>query len=404
MSFIKTASRPVGDVKAFLREAAGGTSIKYSAEKGARHILYIPYTNQQVVDETTGNTVVQKTICAISGAVHEWTTADGKFKATVCLKDIVRKADDGVTVLNDGSCPFCDRVADAWNIYKYRKEQEEINCKLTGEARNKHLETALGSFRDERKAKEVRNYMYILVAKFKLNADGSASIGQDGLPEYELKVMKLSASRVEKIQQQLVNSGAEMTGSELIFEYPNVDDRRLLVSQSTIAPVFPNNMVTAKYPDVLNRINDDVAKFNWEGIEKSFPEWSGMTSQEANNIMTNMFEEWDKYSQEKLVNPNAKYLEYIAQTPSTVPNLNGVDGALPGGVAMPQIPNIPTVAQPTVAQPTVAQPTVAQPTVAQPTADASQPTVAVPGVAMPGVADPGVNAVFGGAAAPTINI
>lgn len=424
MSFIKTASRPISDIKTFLRESAGGNGIKYSAEKGARHILYFPYITSQEVDEATGATVTKKTICAISGAVHEWVTSDNKFKSTVCLKDIIRKDDNGNT-LNDGSCPFCDRIGDAWNIYNYRKEQEDINCKLTGEQRKTHLEKANSSFRDERKAKEVRNYMYILVIKFKLNEQGKESLGSDGLPEYELKVMKLSSSRVDKIQQQITNSGAELAGSELIFEYPNVDDKRLQVSQSTVAPVFPNNMIVTRYPDVLNKINQDVAKFEWEGIEKSFPEWAGMTSQEAKSIMDNAFEEWDKYVQEKIHNPNAKYLEYVAQTPSAVPNLNGVDsgvtGALPGGVAMPSIPNIPNiaqpavaqpaVAQPTVEQPTMAQPTVAQPTVAQPTV-AAQPTVEQPGPTIPGVAIPGVagaspadpNAVFGGAAAPSITI
>jgi hypothetical protein len=386
MSFIKNASKQVSDVKSFLREAAGGTSIKYSAEKGARHILYIPFTTTQEVDDATGAEVQKKSICAISGAVHEWTTADGKFKATVCLKDVVRKADDGVTILNDGSCPFCDRISDAWNIYNYRKEQEEINCKLSGDQRKQHLEKTNSTFRDERKAKEVRNYMYILVAKFKLNDQGKESIGSDGLPEYELKVMKLSSSRVEKIQQQITNSGASLEGSELIFEYPNVDDRRLLVSQSTTTPVFPQNMITARYPDVLNKINADVAKFEWDGIEKSFPEWAGMTSQQAKTIVDNMFEEWDKYSQEKLVNPNAKYLEYVAQTPTAMPNLNGAEapmaGALPGGVAMPNVPNIPSV-------PGVAVPNV--------------PGVAIPGVAQAQTADP--NAVFAGAgAAPTIKI
>ena len=56
--------------------------------------------------------------------------------------------------------------------------------------------------------------------------------------------MKLSRSRVEKIQQQVENAGSELPGSELTFEYSSKDDRRLQVAQSTVALVFPNNMLT----------------------------------------------------------------------------------------------------------------------------------------------------------------
>lgn len=378
-SFMKAASRPSPDVRTFLREAASGNGIKYSAEKGARHVIYVPFVQQQVIDEASGNEVVTKALIAQSGAVHEWTTSDNKFKATVCLKDIIRYSDDGKTLINDGHCPFCDRVSDAWDIYNYRKDLEETTCKLTGAQRDKHLETTASVFRDERKAKEVRNYMYLLVVKFKMNAQNKEELGEDGLPVYELKVMKLSSSRVEKIQQQILNSGSELPGSELIFEYPNVDDRRLLVSQSTTTPVFPNNMLTVRYPDVLKKINEDVAKFEWDGLEKAFPEWTGMSTAEAETTVASMFEQWDKYKEEKLVNPNAKYLEYIVHTPSTEPSLNGAE--VP---TLPNVPNIPTV------------PTV------NATAGAEQ--VVVPNIPIPGAAA-SVNDIFAnGASAPKINV
>lgn len=381
-SFLKSASKSVSDVRAFLRESAGGNGIKYTAEKGARHVIYIPYTTQQVLDEATNTETTVKTLCAISGDIHEWTTSDGKFKATACLKDIIRKAEDGTTLLNDGKCPFCERVADGWEIYNYRKELEDATCKLTGDARQKHLDNAFATFRDERKAKEVRKYMYILVVKFKLNDQGKEVIGTDGLPEYELKVMKLSASRVEKIQQQITNSGAELPGSELIFEYPNVDDRRLLVSQSTTTPVFPTNMLTAKYPAIVNKINEDVSKFDWDGIEKSFAEWGGMTTVEAESTVNAMFEQWDTYKKERTVNPNAKYLEYVVHSPTSTPNLGGADGAVAGALpGVPSVPNVPNVAVPNVAV----------------------PNVAVPNVPIPGATDP--NSVFGnGASAPSIQV
>lgn len=365
-SFLSTASKKVTDVRGFLRDAAGGNSIKYVAEKGCKHLLYIPYQEATETDEN-GNEVTVKQLIAISGAVHEWQSPDGKYKATVCMKDVIRKADDGVTVLNDGTCPFCDRVSDGWDIYRYRKELEEANCKLTGEDRKKHLDKSTSTFADERKAKDARTYMYILVVKYRQSADGSIVVGSDGLPEYDLKVMKLSQSRVDKIQQQIANAGAELPGSELMFEYPNTDDRRLQISQSTTAPVFPNNMMVVKFPALVQKINTDVSKFEWEGIEKSFPEWNGMTSSEAKKITDALFEQWDKYKADMQINPGARYMEYITSTPVTNPQLSGA--ATPSAAIPNAVPSIPGVAP------------------------------AVPGTEAPSIPSiPDPNAVFGGAA------
>ena len=375
-TFLKSASKQVSDVRNFLRDSAGGSSIKYAAEKGTKHIIYFPYTSESVVDEATGNQIVAKKICAIQGAVHEWSTQDGKFKSSVCLKGVVIPGENGV-MINDGSCPFCDRVSDAWDIYRYRKDLEEAECKLQGEQRKNHLDKVFSGFADERKAKDARMYMYILVVKFRLNEAGSPVMGTDGLPEYELKIMKLSASRVEKIQQQIANSGSDLPGSELIFEYPNVDDRRLLVSQSTTAPVFPNNTMIAKFPALSNKINQDVAKFEWDGIEKSFPEWAGMTSAEAKAATDSLFEQWDAYKAEVVTNPTAKYLEYVVQTPTAKPSLGG------DGIAAPGIPVVPTV--PTAAAPEVPQmPVMGGGIPVVPTMPAADPNAVFGGGAMPG--------------------
>lgn len=394
-SFLKSASKQVTDVRNFLRDSAGGNSIKYAAEKGAKHIIYIPFKSETVIDQTTGAEVVKRSINAIQGNVHEWSTQDGKFKATVCLDGVVRKADDG-TVINDGTCPFCERISDAWDIYRYRKELEEANCKLTGEQRKNHLEKTTRVFADERKAKEVRNYMYILVVKFRLNEAGNPVMGSDGLPEYELKVMKLSASRVEKIQQQVANSGSELPDSELIFEYPNVDDRRLLVSQSTTAPVFPNNRLVAKFPALMNKINEDVAKFEWDGIDKAFPEWAGMTSEAARTTVDSMFEQWDAYKKELTVNPQAKYLEYVVEAPKANPSLGGEGiGANVAG-AIPVVPTIPTAAPATPAAEVPPTPVI-------PTAPTMPTAPVMPEAPTAPAVDP--NSIFANAgAAPTVSI
>lgn len=348
-SFLSTASKKVTDVRGFLREAAGGTSIKYVAEKGAKHILYIPYENVTQVDEE-GNEQIIKQVIAIAGNVHEWQSPDGKFKATVCMKDVVRQSEDGTVLLNDGTCPFCDRVTDAWDIYRYRRELEEANCKLTGEDRKKHLEKVNSTFADERKAKDARGYMYILVVKYRTDG-GKIVMGADKLPEYDLKVMKLSSSRVDKIQQQVANAGSELPGSELMFEYPATDDRRLQVSGSTTAPVFPNNMLTNKHAGLMDKITQDISKFEWDGIEKSFPEWNGMSSAKAKETTDILFEKWDEYKTQVQVNPSAKYMEYITDTPVTTPSIGTSipTAAIPGGVdKAPVIP--PSVGIPDVNQ------------------------------------------------------
>lgn len=343
-SFLSTASKKVTDVRGFLRDAAGGGSIKYAAEKGSKHLLYIPFQTATDTNEA-GQEVTVKQLMAISGAVHEWQSPDGKYKATVCMKDVLIPIDEEDLTKgykNDGTCPFCDRVGDAWDIYRYRKELEENNCKLNGEDRKKHLEKSTGTFADERKAKDARTYMYILIVKYRTQADNSVVMGSDGLPEYDLKVMKLSNSRVEKIQQQIANAGSELPGSELMFEYPNTDDRRLQVSQSTTAPVFPNNMLTVKYPALINKINSDTAKFEWAGIEKSFPEWSGMTSMEAQKITDTLFEQWDKYKTDLQLNPGSRYMEYINDTPVTTPQIGG--NVMPSAAIPSAIPSVPGVA------------------------------------------------------------
>ena len=350
-SFLSKASRRTTDVRGFLREAAGGQSIKYVAGKGEKHLLYIPYNTNTVVEDD-GTERLSKELIAISGDVHEWQGLDGKYNATVCLRDVVRQSDDGQIMINDGSCAFCNRVGDAWNIFNYRKNMEEAQCKLTGEDRKKHLEKITSSLSNERKAKDARTFMYTLVVKYRTDASGSVIIGQDKLPEYDLKVMKLSSSRVEKIQQQVSNAGSDLPGSELIFEYPNTDDKRLQVSQSTTAPVFPNNMLTAKFPALIEKINTDVAKFEWEGIEKSFPEWNGKSTAEAEKITNELFEKWDQYNRDILVNPNVKYMEYITDTPVTNPALVGATPQItvPGqGVPTPTVAPAVATAAPTVA-------------------------------------------------------
>lgn len=311
-SFISSAGKQTKDIRQFLREAAGGNSLKYKPAKGQKHIIYVPFRTVEETD-ANGNKVANREIIAISGAVHEWTGVDGKYNATICLKDVIRH-DDAGNLLNDGSCPFCDAVGKAWDIYRYRIEQEEKTCGKTGDELTKHIESVKKGFADERKAKDAKEYIYLLVALYRTDPTrGNQPIkGQNGLPEFDLKVMKLSASRVEKLQQQMENSGADFVDSEVVFEYPNEDDSRLVVSQSTTAPVFESKQFIRMYPGLAEAIQAEVDKFEWEGLEKSFPEWRGMTSADATNTVSQLFGAWDEFQNELLVNPDAKYLECVS--------------------------------------------------------------------------------------------
>jgi hypothetical protein len=379
-SFVKKAAKQVGDVREFLKASAGGNSIKYVAEKGAKHLLYVPAITTVVVDQETGTEITKKSINALGGDIHEWFDGAGQFHSTACLKNVVETDPETGAMINDGNCPFCDSVRKAWDIYNYRKDLEERNCLLTGEDRDKHLKNSYSTFRDALKAKEAKPVLYLLVAKFKLNEAGKEVLGPDNLPEYELKVVKWSSSKASDIEKQLANAGAELPESELIIEYPKTDDRRLLYSQATTSPVFPNNMFTVRYPALKNKIAEDVAKFDWECISKAFPECTIMPTANAQKIMTESFAEWDKYTAALAAgDTSAKYLEYTVETNIAKPSLGKEAGTIP------QIPVVPTV----------------------PTVDASAgagPIPVVPVVPTVPTVDP--NAVFGGAgtAAPTITI
>lgn len=351
MSFLASAMRKTTDIREFLREAANNNSLRYRAEQGRKHYIHIPFVQVQTTGED-GSVQVTNQIIALYANVHEWETADGKYKASVCLKDVIRKDDSG-NLLNDGSCPICDRVKDAWDIYKYRCELEEQTCGLTGDALKQHMEGIKGAngmvekpgFKkqaaDERKAKEAVPYLYLLIVQYRTDSkkNDDPIIGQNGLPEYDLKVMKLSRSRVEKIKQQVENSGLKFEGCDLVIEYPkDAENAALVVSQSTTAPVFPGSSITGKFPGLAKAIQNDIAKFTWEGIEKAFHEWQGMTVAEAKSTMDALFAKWDEYKRELAVNPNAKYLEYVGAVASQAIGATPVGAALPG--AAPIIPGV----------------------------------------------------------------
>ncbi len=354
-SFIKNAGKKMSDIRTFLRDSASGNSLKYSSEKNGKHQLYIPFQVQQIQNED-GSVSEVKTIYGYTANVHEW-KVDGKFHSAICLDGVFSDIIDGKQD-NDGTCPFCNRVQDGWDIVNYRKQLLEQTCTLpAGKDRDDHLLANKKEFLDERKASEAKPYMYMLVAQIK-TADGvNPSIGQDGLPEFELKIMRNSTARSEKINETFEQSGIELEGNILAISYPNIDDRKALASQATFAALASNNnrAITSKYPALVQKIADEAAKFDWEGISKSFPEWKGMTTEQAKRETDSLFRQWDEYKTALESDPTARYLEYVVESPSTKPSLGNeapAVGSLPNGIpgVAPQVGIAPQVnVQPQVA-------------------------------------------------------
>lgn len=341
--FLKGVASKTTDIRGFLKEAAAGNSLKYRPEKGHKHQIYIPYTECVEVDEN-GNETIKKGIVSISGKLHEWTGNDGKYKATICTQGKVLR-DANENIICDGSCAFCDSTAKAWEIYNYRMEQERLTCGKSGEDLQKHLNAMKKTFADERKAKEAREVVYMLVAVFRMKPDGTPVMSSDGTPEYDIKVAKQSSGSLEKMLNTIENSGASFEGCEIIREYPNLDDPRLVVSQSVMSVVYPDARLTVKYPGVIAKINEDVAKFDWDGLEKSFPEWTGMTTEAANKAVGELFKKWDEFQERLLVDPNARYMEYLGSAATNVP-VGGTNEMpkLDGKVIQTITPQVPGVA------------------------------------------------------------
>lgn len=326
MSFFNAVNRQVGDIRDFLK-AASGNSIKYSMEAGAKHMLYIPYITKEKVDEN-GNVKTVKDIVAISVPIHTW---NNPYKAVACLKGVVLRDEQG-NVINDGECPFCDRVANAWDIARYRRELEEKKCALTGEAREKHMKQVASAINSELKASNPVYTLYLLVVKFKHNAGKPVMNDETGLPDFELKIMKISPSLADKIKSQLENSQIEMAGASIMIQYDDSKNAMNLGQNRVISPIFPNAAFVQTYPGLKERIDKEVAEFKWDGIDKVFTELEGMSSQAAKEMMDESFKKWDEYVEDKKTNPNAQYLEYITQATNN-----------PGMDSTPSIPNIPNI-------------------------------------------------------------
>ena len=182
--------------------------------------------------------------------------------------------------------------------------------------------------------------MYMLVAKLKHNNGKPVMNDETGLPDFELKVMKMSPSLVEKINNQLENSQIELPGASIMIQYDDSKNAMNLGQNRVISPIFPNAAFVEIYPGLRDRIDKEVAEFKWDGVEKVFTELEGMSSAAAKQMMDDSFKQWDEYVKDKATNPNAQYLEYVTQATNN-PSMDArQDSPIP---SIPTIPNMPNV-------------------------------------------------------------
>lgn len=387
MNVIKT-KRPM-TLTSFLKEAASqGSSIKYTAEKAKLHRMYIPRFQFNYEDEN-GAPVSELGPIAEMHYIHEWKSGD-KFYSAECTKETL------------GTCPFCNRVNDAWDIYNERYAKAEAELKAQGldegqvqwqmrgeqdKEKRKQPNAFKGlyaTFIDELKMKAVKPYMYLLVALYEMDAAGNP-VCEKGLPKYQLKVWRLPEGRVQMLYDTFASAGGRIEGNEITIQYKNIEDRAQLVGQSTVASVFPDYTWIKQFPALQSKIDEEAAAFDMSSIAKSFEELTKREFAACQSMADAGFTKWDAYKAEKIINPNAVYLEYSAAPAQNAPalgvggaNTGGMTFALPGGTA----PAMPNMGMPQAAAPT-APPTMGTPvmppvgtSVVPPTTAPAQPTAA----------------------------
>lgn len=310
-NFINAAKRPVESIETFLRDAADNT-IKYKPEAGKKHWVYFPY---QMGTNENGETV--KEPIAIMGRVHELRPEPNKYEACICLDGIVIDGE------NDGTCPFCDRVNDSFSIYRYKMDKAVEKAEkrnMVGDELDEYKKNSSRKFMEETPVSKAKPYLYMLIVQFKMDAQQRGlETGPDGLPVFELKVMKLSDKGIAKIRETFINSNIEFEGSEAIFKYDNKENAMLVAGSRVVSPVFQGRALDS-YKGLREAIEAAVAKWDWEGIQAAFPEWKGCTVEQAKAKCDKIFHAWDAYQ----ANPAVGFLEDKDEK-TTNPALPGVN-------------------------------------------------------------------------------
>ena len=140
---------------------------------------------------------------------------------------------------------------------------------------------------------------------------------------------------------------------EFVFAYPAIDsgDRNTQLMQAmqqrTVNVRGEKAMVSVKFPEFANRVNEDARTFEWDGLERAFPEFTEISASSLKKTVEDMFTEWDKYAIEKKEADEKRkngeqveeplYLEYAKSNTASNPALSTTTTTTAGGVEMPKL-------------------------------------------------------------------
>lgn len=205
---------------------------KFTAEKNGKYNVYFP----------TGETTT-------SAKVHEWRNA-GKFSSVACT--------------GDDDCKFCAVEKAGWEDYRKSIDKaieglDEVLDKDEIHKRKMALVPRITS----------QTYIYQLVAV--VNADNS----------FALKIMRLSQKRLEDFNSYAEETSADgkLLGSTLVLKYPDEDNARDRGKNMQILPGKPIP------EEVIEKIQEAVADFNWESALSGFYEFRDMSEDDVNKAI-----------------------------------------------------------------------------------------------------------------------
>ena len=303
--------KTVGNVAEFIDKAeAAPKKLRYTSESGATHMIYIP--TKKTTEIIDGVEKEVEGIVAISVPIHNVTTIDGHYRGTYCNNHSTDENNKEVI------CPYCANIPKAWDEVNYLIEREKETCGITNEAeREKHMETKRKEILRKLKLSRPTTNVYMLVAQYELDKKGKPVLDDETkLPVFEMKVMRISMSRLKSLQTTAEMVGYEdIGGVEFKFKYDTAEARFRKCNDAAMAA---EASLVVKYAGLLDAINKEVDKFDMNELPNAFSELRDVPEEEKQKIIDDLFASWDKYLLESAKDPNAVYLESKSANPVAV--------------------------------------------------------------------------------------
>ncbi len=304
VNLLALKSKKVADVATFIKENASANKLKYSSEANVTHRMFFPLHQDE-----EGNMV--PFVMAVD--IHSWGTGTS-YAACICTKGIKI---DGTSF--DGSCPVCDRVADAKAIGAYVKAEKEAACTLVGEARKKFIEDLDKQIWKDSKVSYPALKYYVALVKLNCAKEGKALV--DGSNDkFSIHIAAWTKSTMNKFIDALTMQDDEpqIGGREFKIKYGDYSDVMTRVGQAQVSVVDTKKALVQEDNDLYKEIMAAMENFDFEhSIELCRSEVKEQTPADIKVSMNSLFREWDTYKAALAVNPDAKYLEYSqAGTPT----------------------------------------------------------------------------------------